>query len=455
MRNTYIYIGVCLLLTLLMKVGHTTYWAQLLSFSEWAATYNLHILPSIPPFPTGYGLDSLISIKQLNSHLQVCHFGNSAGGKNAKYSLWQPLTSTLEQHGAAVCTIPSPPICVQEVGGMYARCDGQFSEGCSGDWSFGMPRNIEETFLVSLLQSVSAAHVELNPTATAVVTPSKDSLFAGLRSGSRLDINSGRIVFLLGSSIMQQTKPFLQDLCLTKGVQVVSCCKGGDYLGFFWNQDHSFLAAGKEEDVLFLHFLGNHMLNKDNFWMDMLQNGKRVYHLTNPMILSDQQMDQLILDTNKLSIFLAQHFKGRVFILGPFPRHITQCCGLQEHSVLDSENQRISMTGYANLFNKYLQASLVLPERCEFLEYQNIFGRNFDKNSLVDGVHLTPSAYKACANFFLGSLQRKPRKQTNTPSRMPAFSSYLTMKGLLTKNEADTREPMEGAIDDAINLVKQ
>ncbi len=447
-------IGVCLLLTLLMKVGYTTYWSQLLSFTEWAATYNLQILPSIPPFPSGYGLDSLISIKQLNTHLQVCHFGNSAGGKNAKFSLWQPLTSTLEQHGAADCTIPSPPICVQEVGGMYARCEGQFSNGCEGDWSFGMPRNIEETFLVSLLQFVSAAHQDLSPTVPAIVTPSKDSLIAGLRSGSRLDINSGRIVFLLGSSIMQQTKPFLQELCLNKGVQVVSCCKGGDFLGFFWNQDHTFLAAGNKDDVLFLHFLGNHMLNKHNFWMDMLHNGKRVYHLTHPTILSDQQMDKLILDTNKLAIFLAQHFKGRVFILGPFPRHISQCCGLQEHSVLDSENQRVSMTGYTNLFNQYLQASLILPERCEFLAYQNIFGKNFDKNSLVDGVHLAPSAYKACANFFLSSLQRKPRKQAETPSKMPAFSSYLTMKGLLTRNEVDTREPMEGAIDDAINLVK-
>ena len=447
-------IGICLLLTLLMKVGHTTYWSQLLSFSEWAANHNLQILPSIPPFPTGYGLDSLISIKQLNTHLQVCHFGNSAGGKNAKYSLWQPLTSTLEQHGAVDSSIPSPPICVQEVGGMYARCEGQFSVGCEGDWSHGIPRNIEETFLVSLLQSVSAAHIDLNPAAPAVLIPSKESLLAGLRSGTRLDINSGRNIYMLGSSIMQQTKPFLQELCINKGVQVVSCCKGGDFLNYFWNQDHSFLAAGKEDDILFLHCLGNYMLNKDNFWMDMLHNGKRVFHLTHPTILTDQQMDKLIHDTNKLTIYLAQHFKGRVFILGPFPRHISQCCGLQEHSVLDSENQRISMTGYTNLLNQFLQSSLILPDRCEFLVYQNIFGKNFDKHSLADGVHLTASAYKACANFFLGAFQRKPRRQADITLKMPTFNSYLTAKGLLTKNNTDNKEPMESAIDDAINLAK-
>ena len=187
-------IGVCLLLTLLMKVGHTTYWAQLLSFSEWAATYNLHILPSIPPFPTGYGLDSLISIKQLNSHLQVCHFGNSAGGKNAKYSLWQPLTSTLEQHGAAVCTIPSPPICVQEVGGMYARCDGQFSEGCSGDWSFGMPRNIEETFLDWSRVLVDGMHGCSCIAKTRAHTTGDESPFRFLRSECPYSNVSGKLL---------------------------------------------------------------------------------------------------------------------------------------------------------------------------------------------------------------------------------------------------------------------
>ena len=165
-------------------------------------------------------------------------------------------------------------------------------------------------------------------------------------------------------------------------------------------------------------------------------------------------MDKLIFDTNKLTIYLAQHFKGRVFILGPFPRHISQCCGLQEHSVLDSENQRISMTGYTNLLNQYLQSSLILPDRCEFLVYQNIFGRNFDKHSLADGVHLTASAYKACANFFLGAFQRKPRRQADNTLKMTTFNSYLTAKGLLTRNDTDNKEPMEGAIDDAINLAK-
>ena len=444
-------IGVILLLTHLLRVGQVSYCSQLKSFTEWALSINLLILPSLPPFPVGISMDKLVSIKQLHTFLQVCHFGNSAGVKKAEYSLWQPLTSTLKKHGVAEITIPSPPICVQEVGGMYAHCEGQLSGGCEGEWSFGLPRDIEESFLLSLVQHVAVAHTDLAPGSAPIMLPSKSSICAGLRAGPKRDINTGKVIYLLGSSIMQQTKPFLSDLCQAKGIQIISNCKGGNYLSYFWQQDRTFLAAGKEDDILFVGCLGNSMLNKHSFWTDFLQNGQKVYHLQHPTILTDLQMKKLIDDINILIIFLDQQFKGRVFLIGPFPRHITRCCGLQDHVVLDGENQPVSMTGYTNLLSQYLRSNLSFPERCEFVDYRDIYGKSFDARCLTDGVHLADTAYKICANFFLGAFQRRPRRST-AAAVQTSFENFLADRGLIAKPKNHKIDEMENLIDQAFDL---
>ncbi len=334
---------------------------------------------------------------------------------------------------------------------MYAHCEGQLSGGCEGEWSFGLPRDIEESFLLSLVQHVAVAHTDLQPGSAPIMLPSNSSISAGLRAGPKKDINMGKVIYLLGSSIMQQTKPFLSDLCQTKGIQIIAHCKGGDYLSYFWQQDRSFLAAGKEHDLLFVGFLSNLMLNKHSFWTDFLQNGQKVFHLQNPTILTDSQMEKLIEDINRLTIFLNQQFKGRVFLVGPFPRHISRCCGLQDHVVLDSVNQPVSMIGYTNLLSQYLRANLTFPERCEFVDYRDIYGKSFDARCLTDGVHLADSAYKISANFYLGAFQRRPRPCT-TAVVSSSFKNFLYDRGLIAKQKHDNFDEMENLIGQALEL---
>ena len=451
-------VGIVLLHTHLAKIGYHAYWSQLKVFTEWAASLNLNILPCIPPFPVGTTMSHLISVKQLLTHLQVGHFWNPSGSKNEAYSLWSALTSTLKKHCSSIGTVFAPAISIPEAGHMYASCEGQFCLGCEGDWSAGIPRSIEETFLVSLISSLSTVIESLSPIIT-VKLPSTASIIAGVKASSQTDVNSGKSIYLLGSSMMSDIKPYLQELCQSKGIQVISNCKSGKFLEHLLQQDLSFLSTSQKDDILFIGLLGNEMLNKQTHWADYNSNGQRTFHLLNPAILSDQDMDNLVYNIDKLITQINYHFKGRIFLVGAFPRHLQACCGLQAHAILDKFNQFISMVGYTKLFNTYLQHCLELPEGTEFLDFQSIIGYNtFSSRSLVDGVHLTNNLNKSCANFFVGALQRKPRARKERAKAELKFTAFLETKGLLTaKPNTPSNNSgsliVENAMDEAIKLI--
>ena len=449
-------IGIILLHTHLVKIGYSTYWSQLISFTEWAASLNLNILPCIPPFPAGLDMSHLISIKQLYTHLQVGNFGKATGSKNEAYSLWSVLTSTLKKLGVNSGMISAPPISIPEAGFMYASCEGQFFLGCDGDWTSGTPRAIEETFLLSLVDALSSVKDLISPTVNLKL-PSEDSIKAGVKASPTSDMNSGKSIYVLGTSIMQDIKPHLQDLCQPKGVQVISCCKSGKFLEYISEQDLGFMKSSNNDDILFISFLGNELLKKQSHWADFQRNGRRCFHLLHPSTLNDEDMDSLLARTNLLINALRLYFKGRIFMIGAFPRHLEACCGLQDHAILDQNNQRLSMLGYTNLFNLFLQNNLELPDGTEFLDYQQIIGTNtFNSSSLVDGVHLSSRFNKSCANFFLGAFKRKLRgKRDKVKGEAASFTKFLENKGLLSNKNTSTSSnyTTDNAMDDAINLI--
>ena len=201
----------------------------------------------------------------------------------------------------------------------------------------------------------------------------------------------------------------------------------------------------------------NILQNKHSHWADYHSNGRRCFHLLHPAILDDEAMDTLIARTNYLISALRANFKGRIFIIGAFPRHLEACCGLQDHAILDQNNQRLSMLGYTNLFNLFLQNNLELPDGTEFLDYQQIIGTNtFNSSSLVDGVHLASRFNKSCANFFLGAFKRKLRgKRDKVKGEAASFTKFLENKGLLSNKNTNTSSnyTTDNAMDDAINLI--
>ena len=101
-------VGICLILTHLMKIGFNDFWDQFIAFGTWAETFGLRILPSLPPFPIGHSMTELNSVKQFITFLQLSHFGK-LGEKNVSYSLWSPLTLTLSKHGTVTSLLHGPP----------------------------------------------------------------------------------------------------------------------------------------------------------------------------------------------------------------------------------------------------------------------------------------------------------------------------------------------------------
>ncbi len=248
---------------------------------------------------------------------------------------------------------------------MYASCEGQFFLGCDGDWNSGTPRAIEEIFLLSLIDALTSVKDFISLTVNLKL-PSEDSIKAGVKTSPTSDMNSGKSIYVLGTSIMQDTKPHLQDLCQPKGVQVISCCKSGRFLDYISEQNLCFIKTSNNDYFLFISYLGNELLKKQSHWADFQRNGRRCFHLLHPAILDDKSMDRLLARTNFLISVLREYCKGRIFIISAFPRHLEACCGLQDHAILDQNNQRLLMLGYTNLINLFLQNYLELPNGTEF-----------------------------------------------------------------------------------------
>ena len=201
------------------------------------------------------------------------------------------------------------------------------------------------------------------------------------------------------------------------------------------------------------------MLTKKNFWRDFkLEDMTKVWHLLFPRMLSDEVMSEVLTEANELVCFLNKEFKGRIFFCLPCPRHIKACCGLQSHMMLDEGNQPISLIGYTNLFNEFVRAKLHLPERVEVIDYADMFGKDtFCDKFLTDGVHLSASALKMVANFFLGGLKRKPREVVKRRNITNSFSTFLASRGLIEAKlnpltMETPKEPYEEAVNDLLHM---
>ena len=74
------------------------------------------------------------------------------------------------------------------------------------------------------------------------------------------DDTLGLNIMVLGSSNMRNICPYLREKCDSKGIHVVSCVKGGNFMEFFRGRDASFLGSGTPNDVLVLNYMRTEML---------------------------------------------------------------------------------------------------------------------------------------------------------------------------------------------------
>jgi len=57
------------------------------------------------------------------------------------------------------------------------------------------------------------------------------------------------------------------------------------------------------------------------------------WHLLHPEILDDEDVNGLINKTSTLVHKIQETFKGKIKILGPFPRHLELCCNDPKHKL--------------------------------------------------------------------------------------------------------------------------
>ena len=83
-----------------------------------------------------------------------------------------------------------------------------------------------------------------------------------------------------------------------------------------------------------------------------------------------------------------KRFQGSIYLIGPIPRHLLECCAEPTHKIKDHIGVEVDMTKYVNVFSDQLKKELSLPADTYYIDYRQIFGDTFPAKSLTDGVHL-------------------------------------------------------------------
>mgnify|MGYP002631411945 CR=1 FL=1 len=432
----------------LLRVGHATYWTELLEFIDWARGQNLgvDILPTLVPFPCGYKTHHLISICQVYHHLLCASVGSLSNSRGLPCHLWKPFFDSVNQFGASLVSLPAPPISVPEIKGL-TECNGQFVSGMRGDWQKGLPKELESIFLTSLVAEIRD---DMSKTSNCLLLPSKESITGAIFNSS---LQSKKKIFLVGTSILGRAAELLFVLAKDKSVEVVNHSIKGN----FFNKKHnlSHLKSGTSQDILFISVVGNSMLNKDEKGFE--ENGSQSqWHLLNPSMLSDVEANLLVVNLSQLVKRARDNFSGRIFVGGPIPRHVKPCCLDVNHQILDHAGAPLPMIEYTLVLSKFIGASEFLQkDNIFYIDYPVIFGKDVDEGSLIDGVHLDQEYNRSLANYVLNLHDPAFRPPKNRKKDVGVeFSTLLKLKGIY-HHDALVDDHAEDAsnIDHAINLI--
>ena len=139
-----------------------------------------------------------------------------------------------------------------------------------------------------------------------------------------------------------------------------------------------------KDDIIIIMALGNLLLKKDGHFTE---HGK--VHLENPTYLDDQGARIILGGFSAMVKEVARSFKGKVAVVGPFPRHLADCCNKADHRVMRSTVFRHPLH-YFDLWNRFLFAHprFRMADNVVFVPFWRLFGERFYNRWLRDGVHL-------------------------------------------------------------------
>ena len=466
-------IFVTCLMTHLFRLGEAGYWVELTDFIDWARRhFSMVVLPTLVVYQEGLPYKYLASIRRFYAKMQHRNFGGaSVTKKDPLFGLWRPFFTTSEK----TCKVPpgapsgaKPLSKVDDFGAepliikngnkepSYISCDGNFLLGAGGkdEWQGGMPPALEKIYLEELIKAIKEIHVNPN-----LVTPSKDSISAGLSRNTALipatPSHQGRQMFVLGASIMEALGDTLVDLAGPAGVTIVPLCERGDFLGFFLKEKKDMLAClktGTSRDLLFICPNSNNMLKYSK-----KEKIRKEWHLTNPSLLTDEEFDLALSDTNKVLDAIFSTFQGRVVVLGPFPRLLRDCCNTKAHQLRDERGKRVDMLVYTEAFSSLCHRGLDLVDNSTFVNFKEVFaGQKFNVSMLKDNVHLKSKALTTVANYCMQWLDRDSEElpEHDPEDPLPGLSEVLDVHKIATpstnladessSSDDDENEPSSG-----------
>ena len=146
------------------------------------------------------------------------HHGDVTKPHNQKFALWEPLATTATAlKSAKITSVPMAPFQHREFSlNTPVSARGDFCAGFVGDWSAGMPREVELAFFTNLFNSLQNIVATPEIGSATVKIPSAAAVEAGLidTTDESLAQFSGRKIFCMGTSIVERAR--LQLLKLPK-----------------------------------------------------------------------------------------------------------------------------------------------------------------------------------------------------------------------------------------------
>ena len=388
--GSYFVVG---LLSHLCRVGNSAFWEDFEIFERWASkTLNVIVVPFLPIFPKGLGQSNLATIDQCINTLKGKFLGGG-GAQNMIFSLWKPLLLALNSFEVGKINILVPPIRVLN---RVISCGGEVWGGFEGDFTKSCPTPYEKFFLQSLFSHLRSIDLSLHPSPLPLPFPDFQSLDSSLGGGilhekSKQDVSTRDNFILLGASILKEVGGALSPLAAKIGMDVINFSVGGKVMDKV--DVENLPGAWKLGDILVVHPFGNYSLSISNFFYS-----KNKWHLVFPQYLSDPEISELIQKAVHFLSPVLKSFKGRIFLLAPFPRLLSPCCPDPSHSIRDPIYQ-MNITQYYILLGRYLQLHPALRlHNSEVITYPALLPKPLTSQCLRDGIHLTDSSTAVLAN---------------------------------------------------------
>ena len=427
--GSYFVVG---LLSHLCQVGNSAFWDDFAQFESWASkTLGVIVIPFLPIFPKGLGQANLATIDQCINTMKGKFMGEGRA-QNLVFSLWKPLLLALNSFEVGKINILVPPV---RVSNRVIMCGGEVWEGFPGDFSKGCPTPYEKFFLQSFFSQLKVIDQNLHPSPLPLSFPDLLSLDSSLEGGilsenSKKDATTRDSFILLGSSILKEVGGALSPLAAKISMDVINLSVGGRVMDKV--NVKNLPGAWKLGDILVVHPFGNYSLGISNFFFS---NNK--WHLTHPKYLSDTEISDLIEKTASFLDPICNSFKGRTFLLAPFPRLLSPCCNDPTHAI-QHPSLKMTPSHYYILLGRYLQLHPQLRfQNSEFITYPALLPRPFTADCLRDGIHLTASSSAHLANCIRQLAIRNSSQCPPLQHPVPSFSSWIN--DLMSNNSGNAK----------------